>query len=103
MDIYQAHSKFVLWRDKDALCSPDDGEWTEEFRAAWPSMMTAAAILSGQLEECKTSKDLERACLAFQDYLEIGTYTPKEWAQEAKKVSDKVDSWCHDFLMGKLN
>jgi hypothetical protein len=101
MDLLTAHDLLTRVVQKDGNCiratmvSPDGIE-----ADCWPAAMTAAASLSGMLDDCRDLDDLQEAVSHFLTLLEAEVFTRDQWERETCEVVGAVMDW-GDTLEGE--
>jgi hypothetical protein len=60
---------------------------------AWPALMTAAASLTGWLDDCQDGDQLPEAVGHFLACYESGVFTREQWYEEAGRVIQEVMDW----------
>lgn len=73
---------------------PDDLQDAAGFGSEYNvAMLTAAAELSGRLEECETLDDLREACEHFKFLFSGEVVEIEEWCWEGAKVMLAIQEW----------
>src|SRR5581483_6107984 len=94
MNTLEAHGRFAALPDLGLSLLPEDLE-VRPIPGLNPTaaLCTAAAILSGMLDDCRTQADLEEAVQHFATLLSGEVFTLDDWIREAEDVIHLILAW----------
>ena len=89
MHVLTALDSFYRRRDRTILPADIEVDGTP----AWPEAATAAAMLSGQLDDAVTDDDLDDAVRHFISLFEIGVLSQEQWDSAIQEVLCELLAW----------